>query len=351
MTRVVDVRVPASTSNLGAGFDCAGVAVDRWLTATVRLDDRLTTPVIERGGTLADLRVTAEDDRLLAGFRAACAAGGLQTPPVIHAWINSDIPIARGLGSSAAATVAGAAAANALLALKLDDRALLQLCATIEGHADNVAPAILGGACLVVEAGTPLVAPLVVHSTLAFVFAIPDFAVETADARRILPSQVPHATAARGAAYAAALVRGLEIADGALLRAGLNDVLHVPFRETLVPGFATVVQGALGAGAFGATLSGSGSAILAVAPRTRAPDVAAAMCRAWHTVGVRATALINPAHVPGYSTGVRHGVGKGSRKWTQMNADTSLQHGSDTERDSSQDSLVHVRTKVAQRAE
>lgn len=308
MTRVVDVRVPASTSNLGAGFDCAGVAVDRWLTATVRLDDRLPTPVIERGGTLADLRVTVESDRLLAGFRAACAARGLQTPPVIHARVDSDIPIGRGLGSSAAATVAGAAAANALLALELDDRALLRLCATIEGHADNVAPALLGGACLVVEAGTPLVAPLVVHSTLALVFAIPDFAVETADARRILPSQVPHATAARGAAHAAALVRGLEIADGALLRAGLNDVLHVPFRETLVPGFAVVVEAALDAGAFGATLSGSGSAIVAVAPRARASAVGAAMCRAWRTVDINATAFVNPPHVPGYSTETHHGA-------------------------------------------
>lgn len=316
MTRVVAVRVPASTSNLGAGFDCAGAAVDKWLTATVRLDDRLTTSVIERRGTLADLAVTTEDDRLVAGFRAACAVRGFDPPRSVHARVDSEIPVARGLGSSAAATVAGAAAANTLLALDLDDLRLLRLCATIEGHADNVAPAILGGACLVVDAGTPLVAPLVVHSTLALVFAIPEFAVETAEARRILPSHVSHATATRGAAYAAALVCGLEIGDAALLSAGLNDVLHVPFRESLVPGLATVVNAARLAGAFGATLSGSGSAIVAVAPRVRASDVGAAMCRAWRTVGVGATAFVNPPCVRGYSAEVRQDADNGARRAT-----------------------------------
>jgi homoserine kinase len=305
MTRVVAVRVPASTSNLGAGFDCVGAAVDRWLTATVRLDDRSTTSVIEYEGTLVGLRVATEDDRLLAGFRAACAVRGVAAPRALHAHVNSEIPIARGLGSSAAATVAGAAAANGLLALALDDRTLLRVCASIEGHPDNVAPAILGGACLVVDAQTSLVAPLIVHSSLALVFAIPDFAVETAAARRILPSHVPHATAARGAAHAAALVRGLETGDGALLSVGLHDVLHVPFRERLVPGFAAVVEAAERAGAFGATLSGSGSAIVAVAPRARAPNVGAAMCGAWRSVEVRADAFVNPPDVPGYSTDVR----------------------------------------------
>ncbi len=306
MTGVVVVRVPASTSNLGAGFDCAGAAVDRWLTATVELDDRLSAPVVEREGTLLDLRVAPEDDRLLVGFRAACRFRGLDAPRTVHARVRSEIPIGRGLGSSAAATVAGAVAANGLLALDLDEPALLRLCTTIEGHPDNVAPAILGGACFVVDATTPLVAPLSVHASLAFVLAIPDFAVETAAARRILPSHVPHATAARGAARVAALVRGLETAHAALLSVGLSDVLHVPFRETLVPGFAAVVEAAQRTGAFGATLSGSGSAIVAVAPRARAADVGAAMCRAWRTVHVRAAYFINPRCVPGYSAQIHH---------------------------------------------
>ncbi len=301
MTGGVVVRVPASTSNLGGGFDCIGAAVDRWLTATVRLDPQLTTPVIEYEGTLIDPGVATEDDLLLAGFRAASAVRGFDVPSSLHARVRSEIPIGRGLGSSAAATIAGAAAANALLALELEDRALLRLCAAIEGHPDNVAPAIVGGACLVLEAGTPLVAPLIVHSSLALVFAVPDFAVETASARRLLPSHVPHATAARGAACAAALVRGLETGDGAQLSAGLSDVLHVPFRQALVPGFASVVEAARHSGAFGATLSGSGSAIVAVAPGARASDVGAAMCRAWRAVNVQASAFVNPSHVAGYS--------------------------------------------------
>jgi homoserine kinase len=305
MTRAVVVRVPASTSNLGAGFDCVGAAVDRWLSATVELDDELTTPVVEHEGTLVELPTATVDDRLLLGFRAACAARAVDAPGAVRAHVRSEIPIGRGLGSSAAATVAGAAAANALLVLELDDNDLLRICSAIEGHPDNVAPTIVGGTCLVVLAETPLVAPLHVHSSLALVFAIPDFAVETAAARRILPSDVPHATAARGAAHAAALVRGLETGDGALLSAGLNDVLHVPFRETLVPGFAAVVEAALATGAFGATLSGSGSAIVAVAPRARVSDVGAAMCGAWRAVEVRAEFFVNPRRVPGYSTDVQ----------------------------------------------
>jgi homoserine kinase len=119
-------------------------------------------------------------------------------------------------------------------------------------------------------------------------------------------------------------VRGLETGDGALLSAGLNDVLHVPFRETLVPGFAAVVEAAQRAGAFGATLSGSGSAIVAIATRARASDVGAAMCRAWRTVDVQATAFVNPPHVAGYD--VRHLRSSAANK-TLHNQSAKSDHG------------------------
>lgn len=317
MTRTVVVRVPASTSNLGGGFDCVGAAVDLWLTATVQLDDDLTSPVVECSGTLAALHVAPSDDCLVAGFRAASATRGLAAVHNLRAHVRSDIPIGRGLGSSAAATVAGAVAANTLLGLEIDDRELFRLCAALERHPDNVAPAIFGGVCLVVEEQTGFVAPLIIHPNLALVFAIPDFAVETVAARRVLPAHVPHATAARAASRAAALVRGLETADSALLATGLKDVLHVPFREALVPGLAHVVEAARCAGAFGATLSGSGSAIVAIATRARVSDVATAMCRAWSDLNVRATAFVNPRQVPGYSADLQ----RIRQERPQMNAD------------------------------
>jgi homoserine kinase len=302
----VVVRVPASTSNLGAGFDCVGVAVDRWLTIVAWIDEGTAAPVVvERGGTLAGLAVPPEDDLLTAGFRAACYAMGRPIPSALHIRAHSDIPIARGLGSSGAAVVAGAAAANALLELGLDDRALLGVATEREGHPDNAAAAICGGAVLVLDArerGPGVIATeLPLHPDLALVVAVPDFAVETKHARSILPRRVAHEVATLAVARAAALVRGLSTADETLLGQALDDVLHVPFRRILVPGYDDVVEAARQAGALGATLSGSGSSIVAVVPRAHADAAGAAMTTAWGGHGVTATHFTNASRVAGYS--------------------------------------------------
>lgn len=292
MTTRVSIQVPASTSNLGAGFDCIGVALDVWLRLDAALDPLADGFDVARAGTLAALTLPPEEDRLVAGFRAACAAAGTAVPNGVSLHADSDIPIARGLGSSAAATIAGALAANQLLLLGLGESALIDLCAALEGHADNVAPALTGGATLVNRsAGGCLVTPLEVHPDIAFVFAVPDFTVETRRARAVLPEFVPHRTAAGAAARAATLVRGLSDGSPALLAVGLDDVLHVPFRKRLIPGYVAVTAAARGAGAFGATLSGSGSAIVALAPQRAASAVAEAVERAWRELGVRADIL------------------------------------------------------------
>jgi homoserine kinase len=301
------VRVPGSTSNLGAGFDCVGVAVDRWLTVSVSIDyDPRRRVVVERSGTLTGLDVEPDDDYIAAGFRAACRSVGHPVPPALHIRAESDIPVGRGLGSSGAAFVAGAAAANALLDFGLDDRALVGIGSALEGHPDNVAPAVYGGAVLAVEPGDerasdPVVAPLAIHPSLHFVFAVPDFAVETKHARRVLPAALPHRVATRAVARGAALLQGLATANPTLLALGLDDVLHVPFRRALVPGYEAVTRAALHAGAHGATLSGSGSSILAIAPASRSASVSAAMGAAWAALGIRATCFTNTARVPGYS--------------------------------------------------
>jgi len=195
---------------------------------------------------------------------------------------DSDIPVARGLGSSAAATVAGAAAAAALLELKLDPAELAELCSELEGHPDNVAPAVFGGANLVLRGPDGLiVTSLPIHHSLALVFAVPDFTVETKRARAALPATLPHAEAVRAAAKSAALVHGLAHADPRLLAAGLDDVLHVPYRRALVPGYDEVTSAARQAGAYGATLSGSGPTLVAVVAADRVRAVGDAMVRAW----------------------------------------------------------------------
>lgn len=310
----VNVRVPATTSNLGAGFDCVGVAVGRWL----RMSADLVSPAgvrIERHGTLRELTLGPAQDLLVAGFAAACSAAARPVPAGLAFRAISDIPIARGLGSSAAALVAGAVAADRLLHLDLGDDALTAVAARIEGHPDNVAAAVRGGAMLAVARadGGYTTRALVVHPSLVLVFAVPDFAVVTERARAVLPALLPHAAAARAASRAAALVAGLATGDRALLAAGLADELHVPFRHALVPGFDVVTAAAVAAGAAGATLSGSGSSVVAVTSTERAEAVGAAMVRAWRGGGAGGIAAntfsSRPDDVGGYEAVSRPATG------------------------------------------
>src|SRR5207302_3298282 len=242
-----------------------------------------TKPVaIERAGTLRALDTAPEADLLYRGFVAACRRARREVPAGLALNADSDIPVARGLGSSAAATVAGAAAAAALLDLELGPPEVAELASELEGHPDNVAPAVFGGATLVLRDPDGLVVtPLPLHPSLALVFAVPDFTVETKRARAALPATLPHADAVRAAAKSAALVHGLAHADVRLLAAGLDDVLHVPFRRSLVPRYDQVTRAAREAGAYGATLSGSGPTVVAVVVSDGVRAVGDAVVRAW----------------------------------------------------------------------
>jgi homoserine kinase len=285
------------------------VAIDRWLTVFAHPPGSAEDPpgaglvTIERRGTLEGLDAPPELDLIHVGFAAACRAAGAEPPRRLRLEASSDVPVGRGLGSSAAALVAGAALADHVLELGLDDERLATLCADLEGHPDNVAPCVFGGAVLALRPGTGgfVAARLDVHASLAFVFAVPDFGVATKQARAVLPESVPHATAVAAAARAAALVEGLARADEAMLSIGLDDVLHVPHRRTLVPGFDEVCAAASGAGAYGATLSGSGSALVAVTPVERSAAVGQAMCAAWGALGTAAEWFQSAGEVPGVS--------------------------------------------------
>ena len=295
------VRVPATSANLGAGFDCIGIALDRVLSASVEashnLDSGGAAITVRREGTLASLEILPEDDALYAGFAAGCAAGGRAVPAHLAFSVNSEIPVARGLGSSSAALVAGAKLADAALSLGLGPLKLAELCTRLEGHPDNVAPAVFGGAILGVadtsgDTAQWVFLPIAVHPDLAFIFIIPPFTVETFAARAILPREVSHAIAVMAAGKSAALVQGLATGNGALLRVALDDVLHVPYRRDLVPGMASVQDVARAAGAYGATLSGSGPTLVAIAPQEAANRVADAMKKQWSAAGVVAETFV-----------------------------------------------------------
>ena len=300
--RGVTVRVPATSANLGAGFDCVGIAVDRWLTASVMVhgtaegDGSHGAVTMKRGGTLASLDVAPYDDAVVQGFIAACAARGSAVPSRLEFVVESEIPVARGLGSSSAALVAGVRLANLALGLGLSLREVAVLGTQLEGHPDNVAPAVFGGSVLALPADAShdrwTFSPLAVHADIAFVFIVPPFLIETARARAVLPRDVAYATAVSAAGKGAALVQGLASGDGALLRIALDDVLHVPYRRALIPGLAEVDDAARAAGAFGLTLSGSGSTLVALAPQSAADDVAVAMQRAWAAENVSAEPFV-----------------------------------------------------------
>jgi homoserine kinase len=301
------VHVPASTSNLGSGFDCVGMAVDRWLTASATLIAPDNGVTITRRGSLATLSCAPHHDLLYEGFAAACAARNHDVPDDIAFDVTSTIPVARGLGSSAAALVAGAALADALLPLQLGPHGIATLVSQIEGHPDNAAPSVFGGAMLGVARDdateatrcTYAFSALPVHPQLAFVFAVPSLEVTTASARAVLPTTVPFNTAVRIVQRSAALIHGLSTGDPDLLARALDDVLHVPWRRELVPGYDDVCAAAMAAGAFGATLSGSGSAMLAIGRHEAAAEIASAMRNAFAVNYLQAETLITTGAVPG----------------------------------------------------
>jgi homoserine kinase len=209
--------------------------------------------------------------------------------------IEKGLPLAGGLGGSAASAVAGAVAADALLGSQLEPAALLDCALEAEAvvagrHPDNAAPSLLGGAVVVLGTAPLRYTRLSVHPSLRLVFVTPGYGVRTADARAVLPANVPRSDAVAQAASLAALVLGLERGDGVLLGSAIQDRIAEPSRIPLYPGFARAREAALAAGAFGAAVSGAGPTILAVAPEARAQDVARAVQAAYAHEGITAAA-------------------------------------------------------------
>jgi len=262
----VRVRVPATSANLGPGFDCAGLALSCWDVLDVRVTDGGLTVEIEGAG--AGELPTDETHLVVQAFRAACVELGW-TPPGLHLSARNGIPQGRGLGSSAAAVTGGVLAAWALCpdVPGVDDAAVLRLCSALEGHPDNVAACLLGGATLSWTTPTGArAARLSVDPRIAPVLFVPDTTLSTHVARGLLPDVVPHADAAHTAGRAALLVHALT-RDPALLFEGTEDRLHQTQRAAAMPESAALV-GELRADGHAAVVSGAGPTVLVLAPLT-----------------------------------------------------------------------------------
>jgi homoserine kinase len=269
------VRVPASTSNLGAGFDCVGLALDLWLEG--RLVPGEGPPAY--GGTLA---VLAPEDDLMR--RLLIERDALKGRRLVA---TSTIPVGKGLGSSAAAVVAALALARLADGDPLDREVIYRGAAQEEGHPDNAGPAVYGGLVLAAHRATRLT----LHRDLAVALAVPSAAIPTREARDLLPADVPREVAVQQAARAAALVLGLTWGDPDLIDFGMDDRLAVPHRRRLIRGYDAAVAAALEAGAYGVSISGAGSALVAVAAREDVVPVAGRMAEALTAAGNRAEPL------------------------------------------------------------
>ena len=253
---MITVRVPATSANLGSGFDCFGMALS--LYAHVTFEKLESGFIIE--GCPAEYRNDA--NLVYVAYLATLKQLGLPVEGVkIH--IDSEIPIARGLGSSAALLVAGVMGANALYGSPLSKQECFALCTSLEGHPDNVAPALFGGCVAsVLNHQTPIAVPFVIHPSLHFVALIPDFQLSTKQARDVLPMSVSITDAVFNLSRSAILGRALESGDTELLRIATKDKIHQPYRKYLIPDYESIVSIAKFNGTIGVFLSGAGPTIL-----------------------------------------------------------------------------------------
>ena len=271
--RRVVVEVPASSASLGAGYDCIGVALG--------LTNRIEVEV--RGWSRGEVELTVQgegeeelggdrDNRCVQGIEAALREVRGELPEGIG-WrieMHNEIPLARGLGSSAAATVAGLVAGNALLGEPLTSADLLRLATAIEGHPDNAAAALLGGFTVSapIDGGVEALRFDAPRDLRAVLF-IPDLRLPTAEMRAALPEQVPLADAVANLTRVAVGVAGMATGRFDLLRVLTVDRLHEQYRAKVYPQLPQLVEAARGAGAIGACLSGAGSTILAFSDSVR----------------------------------------------------------------------------------
>lgn len=294
--RELCIRVPATTANMGAGYDLLGMALNLYNTLRFKPSERygmsLSGPYAQSGFTL--------DPRSLLwqGVERVYAEIG-QTMPCFTVDQTMQIPPSRGLGSSSSAIVAGLYAANLWTGEPFSREQLLRFATEIEGHPDNVAPALLGGAVLNFPGGDIPFVPIALPRNLHWGVCVPHFELKTHAARAVIPAKVPLTDAIANLSYFGALLTGFSTQNTALIAQGLQDRLHQPYRQSLVPGMQAVMDTVRSAGALGCVLSGAGPSLLVMGDRPLT-SVGKKMCENWKKHEINAdfvTCLIDPQGV------------------------------------------------------
>ena len=287
MSQDITVKVPATSANIGSGFDALGLALSLYNEVSFRKTDEGGLSLVVEG--LGQGKITTDFERNLVGqamLRAALVNGKTLPENGVITLFNR-IPLARGLGSSSAAVVGGLLLGNELTGRGMDENQILHEATLMEGHPDNAAPALLGGLCMSVtdEKKKVSVQTFALDEDLSFITVSPDKEVRTADARAVLPQTIDYHAAVFNVAHVAFLVGAFIGKRYDLLRTGLQDKLHMPYRLPLIPGGAEALAAAEKAGAVGATVSGSGSTLIAFAVKGE-EQIAQAMKDVFKSVGL-----------------------------------------------------------------
>ena len=279
-------RIPASSANLGPGFDCFGIA---W-----QCYNEIEFIPREEGLVISGCaeKYCNEDNLAYKAYHAAMAWAGQRESGLEIRFGRTDIPVSRGMGSSAALIVGGVVAANAIHGLELSGSELLAIATSVEGHPDNIAPALFGGFTVSAMDGIAAVTThFPISEKLFFTLLIPDFELSTELARSVLPEAVSRQDAIFNISRSALLIKALERGDRQLMRIALEDKLHQPYRTKLIQGFETAEAAAKKLDAMGICISGAGSTLLCIADR---PDFSAEMEEAlkeslpgWKVLGVK----------------------------------------------------------------
>ena len=253
----VTIRVPATTANLGPGFDAFGCALSLYTDVTFE-------------ETEEGLQITGCDEAFTGpdnlAYTAYCAVLGSLSEEVkgVKIHIDAQIPIGRGLGSSAALLVAGAMAANVLRGNRLSTQGLMNITNAMEGHPDNWAPAFFGGlTASMVDNGLPITVSFPLHPDWEILALIPEFELHTHFARSVLPTQIPRADAVYNLSHGAMVLKALELGDEKLLRNAMQDALHQPYRKKLIPDY-DAIEGLVRTSGAAFCLSGAGPTLLCI---------------------------------------------------------------------------------------
>ncbi len=284
----VVVEVPASVANLGPGFDCLALAVE--LRNRVELRPAETTSQVEIEGEGTGELPGDQSNLILRAARHLFHHLGRKPFP-LHVRAANAIPLASGLGSSAAAILAGLAGAAALLEVQMPAPRLLGLAMELEGHGDNLAAAWYGGVTIALPQRKQLVVQRIPPPRWKAIIVLPQLERSTAAMRRALPEQVPLQDAAFNLARLATLITALQRGEMELLAQAMQDRLHQPYRLPLLPGAQQAMQAARQAGALGVALAGAGPSVVAFAPRSPRA-VGRAMVEAFRQSGMPARALL-----------------------------------------------------------